>query len=469
MLLETFIPQTEPELVELPFLVRPPSFKPWRQDDPRRPTYFAMGVSRIPALKDLGLFDEDDSDDEILEQAIGFRNSGRQGLYVAHLVYLGMKRHPLACLLLAGILAQAAKQKDYVLVPNKWQRCRRAVGWLAAANWAKFDDDFGFDADKLIRFRANIQKKSVTIEASISRQIELNERRITVIRNPIRRFRSDSTTSDRYLALNAPISLAGNIDTRNAADLLKDLREEYPWANDLLSEIETAMALSVAGGRPWLSIPPILIVGQPGIGKTRFVRRLSELSGIPLETIHGAGSSDNRDFAGTSRGWSSAHPGRIVEIFCDTKVANPIVLVDELDKIGGGERNGQTRQTLLAMLEPETRDHYFDEALSAHVDLSFVNWIFTANSTKDLGRPLLSRVRIVHMPAPSASHAPQILKSAMRDLSERYGWSKEAMPELDPKVQSALLDSLSKGASPRTLVAMLEQVFAIEVKWRRSL
>lgn len=469
MLLETFIPQTEPELVELPFLVRPPSFKPWRQDDPRRPTYFAMGVSRIPALKGLRLFDDDDDDDEILEEAISFRNSGRQGLYVAHLIYLGMKRHPLACLLLAGILAQSAKARALAPVPSKWQRCRRAVGWLAAANWAKFDDDFGIDPEKLVRFRANVQKKVTTIDAEISRQIELNERRITVIRSPIRRFRSDSTTSDRYLALNAPISLAGNLDTKKAAELLEELRNEYPWANDLLNEIETAMALSGSGGRPWLSIPPILIVGQPGIGKTRFVRRLSELSGVPLETIHGAGSNDNRDFAGTSRGWSSAQPGRIIEIFCETKVANPIVLVDELDKIGGGERNGQTRQTLLAMLEPETRDHYFDEALASHVDLSFVNWIFTANSTKDLGRPLLSRLRIVHMPAPSASHGPSILKSAMRELGKRYGWNEEALPDLDRKVQSALLDSLSKGASPRTLVAMLEQVFAIEVKWRRSL
>jgi ATP-dependent Lon protease len=98
---------------------------------------------------------------------------------------------------------------------------------------------------------------------------------------------------------------------------------------------------------------------------------------VPYEIVNCAGASDNRSVAGTARGWGSAHPSRIVEVFIDTQVANPIVLVDELEKAGGSEGNGRITQSLLTMLEPETRGRFYDEALSTSVDLSFVNWVCT--------------------------------------------------------------------------------------------
>jgi len=345
----------------------------------------------------------------------------------------------------------------------------RAIGWLAAMDQGKFERGFGSAPQALSRIEAAKADTTAAIDAALKRKLELNERRISLVDKPLRKWKSETTSWERYAALNSPLDLRGKLDRQGEISLLAALREEYPWAHDLLTDIETATALSIGAGTPWLSIPPILIVGPPGIGKTRFVRRLSELSGVPYRTINGAGSSDNRDFAGTARGWGTSHPTRIVEILCDTQVANPIVLFDEIEKAGGGERNGKAAATLLTMLEPETRSRFFDEALAANVDLSFVNWVLTANEVTGLGRPLLSRLRVVHMPAPPASAAPRIIRSAIQDIGRRLGWPKEALPELDPEVHDALVDAMAKGASPRNIATMLEQILAIEFKWRRSL
>lgn len=463
-----FVPQGEPELVELPMWVRPPTANPHRSENPKRARQFAEMISRLPFLDGVNLFDSEDDDKEMLDQAIGFRRAGRQGLYVAYLVYLGLKRDPLACLLLAGMVAQTTKQDYAEPVRSRRRLYWRAVGWLAAIPHYDFVEAFGVDSYKLLQFRTTVQDDATDPDSSLLRRLDLNEGKVAVVKSPIRKFRSDATNSERYKDLHEPISLAGNLDANRAAELLRALRDEYPWAGDLLNDIETTITLSVSSGRRWLAIPPILIVGPPGIGKTRLIRRLSALSGVPYVTVGAAGLNDNRSFAGTSRGWGSAHPSRIVEIFVETKVANPIVLVDELEKAGGSDSNGRIAQSLLPMLEPETKGQFYDDALATTVDLSFVNWIFTANSLKELGRPLLSRLRIVHMPAPPASCAPKILKTALRELGERYGWTEEMLPTLDSTITAALQASMAKGASPRALVAMLEQVLAIEAKRRRA-
>jgi hypothetical protein len=457
-----FIPQNEAELTKLVFWVRPLSRRDFRKN---RAADFAFQIAQLQCLKGIEIFRDDE---RVLETALEFRRIGRDGLYIASLIYLGLRQDPIACLTLAGILAQRVVSPLGIRPPNSMRLMARAIGWLAAMDQGRFESGFGSVPQALTRVEASKTDTDATIDAGLKRKLELNERRILLVEKPLRKWKSETTSWERYAALNDRLDLRGKLDRQGEARLLAALRDEYPWALDLLADIETAIALSIGAGTPWLSIPPILIVGPPGIGKTRFVRRLSELSGVPYRTINGAGSSDNRDFSGTARGWGTAHPSRIVEILCDTQVANPIVLFDEIDKAGGGERNGRAAATLLTMLEPETRSRFFDEALAANVDLSFVNWVLTANEVTGLGRPLLSRLRVVHMSAPPASAAPRIIRSAIQDIGVRLGWPKEALPELDQEVQDALVDAMAKGASPRNIAAMLEQILAIEVKWRRS-
>jgi len=453
------IPQLESDFVRFAYWIRPPRNN---QSAIMRARLFAEGLMDHPSLAGIHVFGDEA---EMMEQALEFRRLNRPGLYIACLIYMGLQNDPVACLTLAGIVAQRAQ---YMEPPNKRRLLLRAIGWLNAANLEKFTDNFGLPPEAFLR----IEKASNAVNdgkiSKVRRQIERNERKVTLIEGALPKWKSENGGSDKYLRLTEPLHLRGDLNLARSNMLLEALRLEYPWANDLLTDIETALNLAIASGKPWLSLPPLLLVGPPGIGKTRLARRLAELTGVPIRIINAGGSSDNRDFSGTARGWGSAHPSRIVEIFRETEVANPIVLLDEIDKAGGDGRNGRITATLLTMLEPETRAHFHDEALNTKVDLSYVNWILTANDLQALGRPLLSRLRVIHMPAPPASAARRIVETILKDRAGIYGWPEGVLPSLDPEVHEALAGAMSRGASPRNISVMIEQVLAIEIKRRRA-
>jgi hypothetical protein len=315
-------------------------------------------------------------------------------------------------------------------------------------------------------FDEKYMARAVDRTSELRRQIDLNERKVTLIDVALEKWKSVASSSERYVRLNRAIDLKGNIDRISSDRLITALRHEYPWADELLRDIGIALTLSISSGKPWLALPPNLLVGPAGVGKTRFVRRLSELSDVPFRVVNAGGSSDSRDFSGTARGWGSAKPARIVEILRETETANPIVLVDEIDKAGGSDRSGRMTATLLTMLEPETRGRFYDEALAANVDLTHVNWILTANDISGIGPPLLSRVRLVRMPQPPAAHAGRIIETIVADIGRQRGWPAAALPEIEPEVRRALVAAVERGMSPRRLNAVLEEIFAIEMRRR---
>jgi len=453
-----FIPTDENELAKLVLWTNPP------KDDDKgryRSRWLLESLEERPALK---FVDVPDQADALFKFALKLRAVGRPGLYVAFLIVLALCGHPFACLIVAGILTQRIAEGT---CRNERALRLRINGWLNTPKAADFTKALGLPS---ILFTLDFDEKrmarAVDRTSELRRQIDLNERKVTLIEGTLEKWKSDASSSERYARLNRALDLKGNIDRTSSGELIAALRHEYPWADELLRDIGIALTLSISSGKPWLAIPPLLLVGPAGVGKTRFVRRLSELSGVPFRVVNAGGSADNRDFSGTARGWGSAKPARIVEILRETETANPIVLVDEIDKAGGSDRNGRMTATLLTMLEPETRGRFYDEALAANVDLSHVNWILTANDIRELGQPLLSRVRLVRMPQPPAAHAGRIIETIVSDIGRQRGWPAAALPELEPEVKRALIDAVESGMSPRRLRAVLEEIFAIETRRR---
>ena len=395
--------------------------------------------------------------------ALKLKAINRPGLYVAYLLALALDGHPFACLIIAGILTQRIAEGA---AKNKTTTKRRIDGWLNAPRASKFAEALNLPNILFTLNSDETRKPRADKAEELQRKINLNNRKVIVVTASLEKWKSETSSSERYLRLHQALDLKGNVDRTGSAALIAALRHEYPWAHELLEDIGTALTLSISSGRPWLSLPPLLLLGPPGVGKTRFVRRLSELSGVPYRLVNAGGSSDNRDFAGTARGWGTAKPARITEILRETEVANPLVLIDEVDKAGGGDRNGRIQAPLLTMLEPETRARFYDEALGTNVDLSYVNWIITANDISALGQPLLSRVRLVRMPHPPAEHANRIVATIIADVGQLRGWPEDALPELEPEVRSALIAAVQRGMSPRRLNTVLEEILAIETRRR---
>ncbi|UYO45735.1 AAA family ATPase [Rhodopseudomonas palustris] len=198
----------------------------------------------------------------------------------------------------------------------------------------------------------------------------------------------------------------------DVAAVAAQLRAEYPHAVDQISRL-----VSDLRGDENVALRPTLIVGFPGTGKSRVVRRLSELLGVPLRRYDAAGSID-ASFSGTSKQWSSARTSIPLTAVAELRVANPILMIDEIDKAANDRHNGALDQALLPFLERETSRRYPDPGIEAEVDLSHVSYVATANSEIGIPQHLLDRFRIVRWPDPTVDMLPDLARGVLSDVAD---------------------------------------------------
>jgi ATP-dependent Lon protease len=191
---------------------------------------------------------------------------------------------------------------------------------------------------------------------------------------------------------------------------------EYPHAVGAVD----LMLRELREGEP-VRLSPILLTGPEGVGKSRLVRRLfSDLLGVGMYRYDGGGASDNM-FGGSPKGWGNTVPSAPVRAINLTRTANPVVLVEEIDKAGTSSKNGRLWDALLLHLDRETARTYRDVSLDAELDLSWILHIATANSVEELPAPLRDRYRIVKVPAPRLLDLPALAANVLRDLAVENG------------------------------------------------
>lgn len=208
-----------------------------------------------------------------------------------------------------------------------------------------------------------------------------------------------------------------NVDFKAIAD---SLNSKFPWASDAVELVLGEIALKQVYGDPRLSsvLKPFLLVGQPGSGKTKFATELSQILGLPMDILSG-GVADTGGLQAVSRGWSSTLPCGPFLAMHRHKCANPVILIDEIDKAKDGASNGHIWTTLLSMLNGDGQ--FYDGCLMANVDLRFVNFWATANDISEMPRPLIDRFIVVQMPSPGAEFSDLILDSIVADHLSAIG------------------------------------------------
>ena len=183
---------------------------------------------------------------------------------------------------------------------------------------------------------------------------------------------------------------------------------------------------------------------SPGCGKSFFAEKLADLLGGRLARMDAGGSSDNRMLAGTARGWGGAQPAYPLLAIARTGVANPLILLDEVDK-ARASHNGDLHATLLGMLDTKTARRWPDECLMSECDLSRVSWLMTANDASGLPRALMSRVQRVRVDVPGERYADAALASVAADVRQQLEWPTDVALPVPSEVWSELRAAIAAG------------------------
>lgn len=204
--------------------------------------------------------------------------------------------------------------------------------------------------------------------------------------------------------LQTPKRLVGARTRDEIDELYAGLFEESPWLQEVIEWMWHEHLALLDDGPAYFRLPPFLLMGPPGCGKTHLVQRLAELSDAPSARIDMASLSSSFTVTGVEGGWSSARPGEVVCLISRSKAANPIVILDEAEKSRANRGAADPLLALLPLLQRDTAARFQCPAMQAEVDLSHVTWCLTANDIGRLPAPLLDRVKVFHCGSPSGKH-----------------------------------------------------------------
>lgn len=179
------------------------------------------------------------------------------------------------------------------------------------------------------------------------------------------------------------------------------LYEEMPWMSRDTEIVWHGLRASARNCPPGLRFNPLILAGAPGIGKNFWARRLAHYLTVPTTMIEATGEAAAFVLVGTQRGWGSAAPGKLMQAVLQHRHAGPLVIVDEVEKAGQVESTKGVRYSLadalLPLLERMTAETCQCPYFQVQFNMSWTNWVMTANSRRGLPDPLQSRCIILDL------------------------------------------------------------------------
>lgn len=199
-----------------------------------------------------------------------------------------------------------------------------------------------------------------------------------------------------------------------------------------------------------LHAPAIFLVGLVGTGKTTFAYSLADVLGRKFARIPFGGLGSARDLRGKSRLFLEAEPGAIIKAIQSAGSMNPVILLDEIDRVGAEERM-DIMGVLVELLDPTQNNRFLDHYLDYPIDLSQVLFIATANNTTNVATAVLDRLELITMPSYSDEEKIAIAQKFLLPKAMKDAGLLPGQIEIDPAIWPVVTRPLGYDSGIRTL------------------
>ncbi|WP_313210584.1 endopeptidase La [Stutzerimonas nitrititolerans] len=303
-------------------------------------------------------------------------------------------------------------------------------------------DDRSADADE---FRSRLEGKVVPPAAQKRIDDELTKLSVLETGSP------EYAVTRNYLdwATSMPWGVYGE-DKLDLAHARKVLNKHHAGLDDIKSRIIEFLAVGTFRGEISGSI--VLLVGPPGVGKTSIGKSIAESLGRPFYRFSVGGMRDEAEIKGHRRTYIGALPGKLVQALKEVEVMNPVIMLDEVDKLGSSHQ-GDPASALLETLDPEQNFGFLDHYLDLRLDLSKVLFICTANTLYSVPDPLLDRMEIVRLSG--------YITEEKLEIAKRHLWPRQLQRAGVPKnrltINDAALRTLIEGYAREAGVRQLDK------------
>ncbi|XP_027272634.1 LOW QUALITY PROTEIN: lon protease homolog, mitochondrial isoform X2 [Cricetulus griseus] len=243
-----------------------------------------------------------------------------------------------------------------------------------------------------------------------------------------------------------------NLDLTRAQAVLE---EDHYGMEDVKKRVLEFIAVSQLRGSTQGKI--LCFHGPPGVGKTSIARSIARALGREYFRFSVGGMTDVAEIKGHRRTYVGAMPGKIIQCLKKTKTENPLVLIDEVDKIGRGYQ-GDPSSALLELLDPEQNANFLDHYLDVPVDLSKVLFICTANVTDTIPEPLRDRMEMINVSGYVAQEKLAIAERYLVPQARTLCGLDESKAQLSAAVLTLLIKQYCRESGVRNLQKQVEKV-----------
>ncbi|MBU1007646.1 endopeptidase La [Candidatus Dependentiae bacterium] len=289
-----------------------------------------------------------------------------------------------------GSHLEVAKVEEQIRTDTREQINKSQREYYLREQLRAIQKELGEEGDsELEAFKNNIDKMPLSDEAKTeaSRQIRRLERtspdslEATVLRNHL----------EWLLAMPWGVETKEKIDIRKAKEILDNDHYGLNLVKDRILDYLSVMSL-----KEDCHAPILCLAGPPGVGKTSLGRSIARSMGRNFARLSLGGVHDESEIRGHRRTYVGALPGRFVQAIRRAGSSNPLIMIDEIDKIGASGK-GDPSSALLEVLDPEQNGSFYDNYLGVHFDLSKVMFVATANNLMMIPGPLRDRMEIIQL------------------------------------------------------------------------